>query len=337
MATLGSFKEASDVLNKVAETYRVKGNESEQTHRFLDDVTINGVTTDLDKVVVQDPDDVARYLLNGVTEYRSYTAVEDDAIENVCKALELSKEELKAFYEEYDFDLIRAGDVFESTLTVPYLRCETACIETSVEEIPFETVEENSSTLYLGQREVEEEGVPGEREVTSTVTRVNGRITSTVEINSVTLTEPVPEVVLVGTRMVSYDAYVGPSDGWGGGGNGPLGRPLNSWYLSRSVGNGHSGADMIAPRGAPIFAAEHGTVTFAGAYAGYGNIVMIDHGNGLQTYYAHCDTMNVSAGQTVSRGQQIATVGSTGRSSAFHLHFEVRVGGVAQEPLNWIG
>ena len=94
---------------------------------------------------------------------------------------------------------------------------------------------------------------------------------------------------------------------------------------------------MIAPHGAPIFAAEQGTVVFTGYSGGYGNLVTVDHGNGLTTNYAHCDTMNVTVGQTVQRGQQIATVGSTGRSSAFHLHFEVRVGGEVQEPLNWIG
>ena len=93
---------------------------------------------------------------------------------------------------------------------------------------------------------------------------------------------------------------------------------------------------MLAPRGSPIFAAEYGSVTFAGYSGGYGNLVIIDHGNGLQTYYAHCDTMNVGPGAVVHRGQQIATVGSTGRSTAFHLHFEVRVGGVVQEPMNWI-
>ena len=337
MATLGSFTEASAVLNMIADAYKLPGKEGEWTHRFLDDVSINGVTTDLDKVVVQNPDDVVAFLLGGITEDKAYTAAEEDNIGNICGALGLSEAELRALYGDYDFDLIREGDVFKTTLTFPYVRFETACIETAVEELAFDTVEENTNSLYLGQREVKEEGTLGEREVTKTVTRVNGRVTSTVEINSVTLKDPIPEVVYVGTMMVGYDAYVGPSDGWGGGGNGPLGRPLNSWYLSRSVGGGHAGADMISVRGAPIFAAEYGVVTFAGVYGGYGNFIVIDHGNGLTTGYAHCDTINVGTGQTVMRGQQIATVGSTGRSSAYHLHFEVRVGGVAQEPLSWIG
>jgi len=334
MATLGSMREAFEVLNTIESIYiPVRG---EYIGKFLDDVTVNGLPTGLDDVKVQTPESVVEFLLAGTTEDRSYTAAEEDSVENICEKLGLSEDELFELYEEYDFDFIREGDVFNTTLTIPYFRYESVGLETSVEDMEYSTIEENTNDLFLGQRETKEEGILGEREVTRSVTRINGRVESSVEISSITIKEPIPEVVLVGTMMVGSDAYVGPSDGFGGGGNGPLGRPLNSWFLSRSVSAGHSGADMIAPRGAPIFAAEYGTVTFAGVYGGYGNLLIIDHGNGLQTYYAHCDTLNAGAGNVVQRGQQIATVGSTGRSSAFHLHFEVRVNGVAQEPLNWI-
>jgi len=334
MATLGSIKEASEVLNKIAEPYIPL--EGEYNGKFREDVKISSATTMLDSVDVQEPDEVVSYLLAGVREERTYVAEKDDGIELICEALGITEDELTEFYGEYDFDFVRDGDTFSSTLIIPYLSYETVGIESFVEDMQFETIEENTSNMFLGQRKVKEEGELGIREVTRAVTRVNGKVDSTVEINSVTLKEPVPELVLVGTMMVGTDAFVGPSDNTGGGGNGPLGRPLNSWFLSRSVSGGHSGADMIAPRGAPIFAAQYGTVTFAGVYGGYGNLLIVNHGNGLQTYYAHCDTLNVEPGTVVQRGQQIATVGSTGRSSAFHLHFEVRVNGVAQEPMNWI-
>jgi len=336
MATLGSLPDASEVLSMIRDWYRPES-EGEYTGKILDDVSINSVTTMLDSVDVQKPKDVFEFLLAGKTDYRSYTALEGDSIGNICGALGLLEEELIELYKDYDFDEIALGDVFGTSFITPYIRYETVSIETDFEEVPFETIEENTDTMFLGQRKTVEEGEPGEREVSRSVTRINGEYITSAEINSVIIKEPVPELVKVGTMMVLADAYVGPSDGTGGGGDGALGRPLNSWFLSRSVGAGHSGADMIAPRGTPIFAAASGVVTFAGVYGGYGNIVMIDHGNGLTTAYAHCDTMNVSAGQGVSRGQQIATVGSTGRSSAYHLHFEVRVGGVAQEPMNWIG
>ena len=77
--------------------------------------------------------------------------------------------------------------------------------------------------------------------------------------------------------------------------------------------------------------------TGQGGYGGgYGNYVIISHGNGVQTLYGHCTTLNVSVGQKVSQGQQIATVGSTGNSTGNHLHLEIRVNGIAQNPQNYL-
>ena len=94
----------------------------------------------------------------------------------------------------------------------------------------------------------------------------------------------------------------------------------------------HHGVDLAAPTGTPIPAVRPGTVSFAGDRGGYGNLVIIDHGNGMETRYAHCHTLDVQAGDYVEAGQQIATVGSTGRSTGPHLHLELRQDGVATDP-----
>ena len=94
----------------------------------------------------------------------------------------------------------------------------------------------------------------------------------------------------------------------------------------------HRGIDISAPRGTHIHAAGGGTVTFAGWRNGYGNTVIINHGNGMSTLYAHNTHNLVSEGQRVARGDVIAHVGSTGRSTGFHVHFEVQVNGVAVNP-----
>jgi murein DD-endopeptidase MepM/ murein hydrolase activator NlpD len=94
----------------------------------------------------------------------------------------------------------------------------------------------------------------------------------------------------------------------------------------------HAGLDFRGPVGAPIYAAAKGVVSFAGRKQGYGNCVEIDHGNGLMTRYAHMSRFGVVAGQSVTAGDSIGAIGSTGRSTGPHLHFEVRIGGRAVNP-----
>lgn len=98
----------------------------------------------------------------------------------------------------------------------------------------------------------------------------------------------------------------------------------------------HAGIDFGAPTGTPIRAADSGTIIYAGWYGGYGNTVIVDHGGGISTLYAHASALYVSEGQSVQRGQVIAAVGSTGFSTGPHLHFEVRRSGEPVDPLAFL-
>lgn len=98
----------------------------------------------------------------------------------------------------------------------------------------------------------------------------------------------------------------------------------------------HSGIDIGVDYGTPIHAADSGTVIYAGWISGYGNAVIIDHGNGMQTLYGHNQSLNVSEGQSVSKGQVIAFAGSTGNSTGPHCHFEVQVNGSAVDPMGYL-
>ncbi len=99
---------------------------------------------------------------------------------------------------------------------------------------------------------------------------------------------------------------------------------------------GHTGVDIASPRGTPIQAAAGGTIVFAGRKHGYGNVVMIDHGFGYQTLYAHASELLVAVGDTVEQGQPVALVGTTGRSTGPHVHFEVIVDNVKVDPLPFL-
>ena len=116
----------------------------------------------------------------------------------------------------------------------------------------------------------------------------------------------------------------------------PVQGMLTSGFGVRRRDN-HKGLDIANSMGTPIRAAAAGTVTYAQDNSGgYGNLVIISHGNGVQTYYGHCSKLYVTQGQTVSQGEVISAMGSTGISTGSHLHWEVRINGVAQNPRNYL-
>lgn len=95
----------------------------------------------------------------------------------------------------------------------------------------------------------------------------------------------------------------------------------------------HSGIDLDGSRGGPVYAAGAAKVTYAGFRLGYGNLLILEHGNGLSTWYGHCATFRVKKGQRVRRGQIIAGMGDSGRATGVHLHFEVRKYGRPVDPV----
>lgn len=118
----------------------------------------------------------------------------------------------------------------------------------------------------------------------------------------------------------------------------PISGSISSKFgaMSRIRSGAHTGLDIAAPYGTRIKAAASGTVVFSGRKGSYGNMIAIDHGNGIMTYYGHCSSLYASVGKKVSQGTVIAAVGSTGNSTGNHLHLEVRVNGVAYNPQNYV-
>lgn len=129
-------------------------------------------------------------------------------------------------------------------------------------------------------------------------------------------------------------------------GNGTFTHPCPGGYISSGFGyrtqpiagasTNHKGIDFAASTGTPIYAAAAGTVISAGYAGNAGNLLVISHGNGLLTYYMHCNAIYVSAGQKVSRGQNVAAVGTTGNSTGPHLHFQVMLNGTPVNPANYL-
>lgn len=206
--------------------------------------------------------------------------------------------------------------------------------KTHTKPIDFNTIEKTDSNLYKGITVVESEGVKGEREITSVVLYKYGKKHSKEVVKTVVTKEAIDEVVIKGTKERPEVNLKGGKYLW------PLNRDV-SCYVSSPFGprggRMHEGIDIITNYGEQIIAADDGVVTRASWFDAYGYCVDIQHKDGSVTRYAHCSSLDVVVGQQVVMGQVIARVGSTGRSTANHIHFEVMPDGYTPvNPYNYV-
>ncbi len=206
--------------------------------------------------------------------------------------------------------------------------------ETYTQAIDFDVVEKGDATKYVGYRFTTRAGQEGEAQVVANVSYVDGKEVDREIVSQTVTKQPVSQIITVGTKQ--YSKANSDDDGncmfW------PVENATVS-NISSYFGDGrnHKGTDILAPNGTAIFAAEDGVVTYVGWESGYGYYCVIDHGDGVSTLYSHCSSISAVTGQTVSRGDYIAAVGITGRASAYHLHFEVRINGSAVDARPYLG
>ena len=215
--------------------------------------------------------------------------------------------------------------IAEQKIALETLTAELAIALTNLEELTYERI------IRLEQIAQTEEGYRALLAQTEEgITRMNMAIaTEEAQQASAAAARRTGSVVLNSNAPMAYPVALAPHV------NSPFGtrpRPFN-----RAVTEWHTGVDLRAPFHTPILAAESGIVTFVGWRNGYGNTVMINHGGGIVTLYAHNTQNLVRVGDEVARGQQIATAGSTGFSTGSHLHFEVIVNGTPVDPGPFIG
>lgn len=215
--------------------------------------------------------------------------------------------------------------------TIANLSVKTTVKETKDVKLSYKTVTNRTSSEKVGYYAVTTKGKDGLKHKVDNVTYLNGVEIGRESVEDVIVSQPVNQVVTVGTA---------PSN-TGSGMIFPI--PKSSrYYISTYYGidpgdrQMHYGIDIAVGRGTPIYAALDGTVTAVGYKSDYGYYVDIEHKNGVKTRYAHNSQNLVKVGQTVAKGQTIALVGSTGRSTGNHLHFEVIVNGNRVNPYNYI-
>ena len=221
------------------------------------------------------------------------------------------------------------------------LQLKKAITSTSIAQIPYSTVKQRDLTKYSGYRFVKQKGENGTQRVTAVEIYINGIYQGT-EYSYETITEPVNEIIIVGSLTSYNGVYIGEASSKGFLWPAPHCRVVSSPYGWRSSG-WHKGIDLCTGNGtaygSAVIASRSGRVeAIQKSNSGYGHMVLINHGDGYKTRYAHMisGSIRVSVGEYVEAGQTIGKVGSTGNSSGPHLHFEVIYNGETKNPANYI-
>ena len=263
-----------------------------------------------------------------------YTIQAGDTWSQIAARYEMSSSELLALNPGFDIDKIWEGQELTVSAAVPLLSVKTVERVQYQAPVAYETEYVDDSTMYQGESRVITKGVEGLANVDAHVSYTDGIETARDVISSETITAPVTQVVAKGTKERPKTMASGTFS-W------PASGRLTSTFGGRKSPGGigstnHKGIDIANARGTAIKASDGGTVTYAGWMSGYGYLVIIDHGNGYQTYYGHNSKLLVNVGTKVYKGQQIAKMGSTGNSTGNHCHFEIRLYGTPVNPLKYL-
>lgn len=294
---------------------------------FKENVEIRQIDTKL--AYISSVKQATKKIMTGGEKEVTYTIKDGDTIYDICQKLDVTWDEIKAMNPEIKEESIYPGDKILLNRATAAVSVVTVEKKTFAEKIAYKTKYKKSDEMYEGDSKVTQEGKNGKRVVTARITRENGEVIKRKDLDERIITEPVTEIIVKGTKerpktlptgVLKYPIY---------------GATLTSEFGWR-WGRNHDGVDWGCGVGTPIYAADGGTVVYAGWYYGYGLYIKIDHGSGVQTAYAHCNELYVDVGEAVYQGQHIAASGNTGNSTGPHLHFEVLVNGSPQNPFSYL-
>ena len=257
----------------------------------------------------------------------TYTVTEEgDTKETIAEKFGVTTDDVINASETEEVSI---GETVKIYTHKPIIPIKTVTYVNGNVKIPFKTEYEEDDTIYRGQKRIKKEGITGERYLHAYITEVDGIVTEENVIEEIIFSEPVTQIELVGTKepppSVGTGSFIMPTSG-----------RLSSTF-GRRWGRNHEGIDIANKVGTPIYATDNGIVVESEYKSnGYGNIIIIDHQNGYISYYAHCSKLYAKPGDVVAKGDLIAAIGNTGRSTGPHLHFEIRENNVPKNPYDYI-
>lgn len=280
------------------------------------------------------------------SEMSKYTVTKDDSVSSICQRNNLTPEQFYAINPTINPDeKIKKDTIVNIIKSIPFINISVSRTEESVKKLKYNTIEIKTNSLYQGVERVIARGKEGEAKVTNLVTYVNGVKVATKELSSTVIKKSTDRKVYVGTKPIPANVEI-----YGGSQKGAFIWPvvganyITSGFGYRYIFGGtsfHRGIDIsgAGANGKPVIASASGTVEkVTSSNTGYGYSVLINHGNGIKTRYAHCQagSITVKVGQQVVQGQKIAKLGNTGNSTGPHLHFEIIYNGGYANPINYL-
>ncbi len=295
---------------------------------------------------LMDSDDLREYLqTHSKSEIVKHTMTTNETAQSICQANNLSLDQFFAINPGLNQnEKIKNGTSVNILSSVPFINVSVSKMQTKRETLKYNTVKIETDSLYRGVEKVITDGVDGEVETTTLITYVNNKETARKQISSLIVKKPVEKKVYVGTKPIPNNISIyGNQSGvfiWPTIGANTVTSGFGYRYLYGST-SFHRGIDIAGSgaSGRPVIASADGVVEkISRSSTGYGHCVLIDHGNGIKTRYAHCKagSICVNVGQSVVQGQMIAKIGSTGNSTGPHLHFEIIYNGSYANPTNYL-
>ena len=330
IAVTATEDEISSVLDEIKAEALKEYSDKKASADFTQNVQIKEGIYDQEPITV---DELSEILSTPVEEEVTYTIVKGDSPYSICYKYDLTLDEFAELngdnFDDYMYPDVEVTVKEQTNL----LTVEVTVEETYTETVPFETETTYDENDYADNKTVTQKGVSGLTQYVDAVSYIDGKETSRTTVSETVISKPVTEKVTVGTIEHHY-GYASGTFLW----------PVPNYTTITSTfgprwGTNHNGLDISGSGvyGADIIASDGGTVTLAQSdNSGYGMHIIIDHGNGFETHYAHCSELYVSAGEQVYAGQVIAAVGSTGYSTGPHLHFEIIYNGTKIDPQQYV-
>lgn len=341
-----------------------------QSFDFNEEVTVRNTYVSQEEILKQE--DAQNKLLENRYDMIDYELKEGDNIWDIAMTYGTTMERILELNPSIEDETkMQIGDIIKVEKASPILSITTVEEATYKELIPADIQYVEFSDLYKDETKVYQEGNDGLKELTVAVTKVNGEEVSRSLISEKTLIQEKTKVIAYGTKEKpvvtvpeksesssnnsnssnsSNSSSTGSSSNTNSNSSSSSSSNSSGLFIHPLKGAGrvsstygprwgtfHKGIDYAAPAGTPVYASAAGKVIYSGYNSGgYGKLVIIEHSNGYQTYYAHNSSLYVNVGETVSQGEHIAAVGSTGDSTGNHLHFEIRKNGSPVNPANYL-